>query len=124
MTEQEIQEIYNRLLELTKAQAIKWKKTGASEYSVSFSRSSIEIGKVYDYDSWPVVLKIYNQDGLPIAYAARVALDDAEMEVKEFRFDPAELFDIVQDQVHKYSETSKNILDELKELDTHLRRTG
>jgi len=123
MTEQEIQEIYNRLLELTKAQAITWKKTGESEYSVNFSRSSVVIEKNLDYDSSPVLLDIYNQDGLLVAYAAPEDME-REGQVKAFIFDPSELFNLVQNQVYKYSETSKNILDELKELDVRLKKTG
>jgi hypothetical protein len=122
MTEQEIHEIYNRLLALTKAEAIKWKKTGDSEYSVNFSRSSVVIEKDYSGDTPLSVLQIYNEDGLLVAYAAPEELnaDDAIA----FIFDPSELFNLVQNQVYKYSETSKNILDELKELDTRLRKTG
>lgn len=128
MTEQEIQEIYNRLLELTKAEAITWKITGESEYSVNFSRSSVVLVKdslshpnVFSY--LVPVLRIYNQDGLLVAYAAPEDMG-RETEVKAFMFDPSELFNLVQNQVYKYSETSKNILDELKELDVRLKKTG
>lgn len=124
MTEQEIQEIYNRLLELTKAEAITWKSTGESEYSVNLSRSSLVIEKDYGYEPSPIVLKIYNQDGLLVAYAALEDLGDKRGEVKVFTFDPSELFNLVQDQIYRYSETSKNILDELKELDVRLKKTG
>jgi hypothetical protein len=123
MTDQEIQEIYNRLLELTKAQAVQWKKTGDYEYSVNFSRSSVVIEKDYSLDSAPIVLEIYNQDGLQVAYAAPEDLEEND-EIKAFIFDPSELFNLVQNQVYKYSETSKNILDELKELDVRLKKTG
>jgi hypothetical protein len=124
MTEQEIQEIYNQLLALTKAQAIKWKKTGEFEFSVNFSRSSVTVEKEYKYDSFPVVLRIYNEDGLLVAYAAPEELQDRDSAVKSFVFDPSELFHLVENQVYKYEETSKNILDELKELGVHLRKTG
>jgi hypothetical protein len=124
MTEEEIQEIYNRLLALTKAQAIKWEKIGESEYSVNFSRSSVTVEKDYNYDPLPVVLRIYNQDGLLVAYAA--SSDDLLVEdgAEGFKLDPSELFDLAQSGVYKYSETSKNILDELKKLDASLKKTA
>ncbi|MCI0488031.1 MAG: hypothetical protein L0229_15685 [Blastocatellia bacterium] len=130
MTEQEMQEIYNRLLDLTKAGRVKWKKTGGFdkakgyEYTLSFSRSSVIIEKSYDYLPPLTVLKIYNQDGLPIAIASddsgevtdEVILEDP---VEVFSIDPSELFDLVQSQVYKYSETTTNILDELRKLESN-----
>jgi hypothetical protein len=117
MTEKEIREIYDRLLELTKSHAIRWKKTGGGEYSVSFSRSSVNIEKDYGYvDDVPIVLKIFNEEGLLVAYAATSELEEVEA-VKHFIFDPSELFNLVQDEVYKYSETSENILNELRELE-------
>ena len=98
MTEQEIQEIYNRLLALTKAEAIKWKKTGDSEYSVSFSRSSVVIEKTPDYEYSPVLLNIYNEDGLLVAYAATEDLERSD-EVVVKGLDPSELFYLVRNQV-------------------------
>jgi hypothetical protein len=124
MTEQEIQEIYNRLLALTKAQAIKWEKIGESEYSVNFSRSSVTVGKDYEYDPLAVAMKIYNQEGLLVAYAA--SPDDLLVEdgVERFNLDPSELFNLAQSEVYRYSETSKNILNELRELDASLKKTA
>ncbi len=124
MTEQEIQEIYNRLLELTKAQAIKWEKIGESEYSVNFSRSSVTVGKDYNYDPLAIVLRIYNQDGLLVAYAASPVDLDEDDAVQGFELDPSEMFNLAQSEVYRYSETSKNILDELRELDTSLKKTA
>lgn len=120
MTEQEIQEIYDRLLDLTKARAIKWKKTDEAEYTTSFSRSSVVIEKKFDYDGGPIVMQIYNQDGLLVAYAAPNDLD-LDFEAKIFVFDPSELYNVVQEEVHQYSETSKSILDELRGIDLDLR---
>lgn len=119
MTEKEIREIYDRLLELTKSQAIRWKKTGRAEYSVSFSRSSVNIEKNYYYADVPIVLKVYNEDGILVACAAPRELEEAEVQeaVKQFNFDPSELFNLVQDEVYKYSQTSENILSELRELE-------
>jgi hypothetical protein len=117
MTYKEIREIYDRLLELTKSRAIRWKKIGGAEYSVSFSRSSVTVEKDYNYaDDVPIVLKVFNEDGILVACAAPHELDVQEA-VKQFIFDPSELFNLVQDEVYKYSETSENILNELRELE-------
>jgi hypothetical protein len=116
MTEKEIQEVYDRLIELTKGRAIRWKKTGDSEYTVNFSRSSVTVEKDHEYEELPSVMRIFNEDGILIAYAAPFELD-AEGGVKEFIFDPSELFNLVQNEVYKYSETSENILNELRELE-------
>lgn len=118
MTEKEVQEIYNRLLKLTKVGRIQWKKTGEEEFTTSFSRSSVIITKDHDYDDPPPILKIFNDDGIMVACAAPVEEDvTVEYGVKEFNLDPSELFDLVQDEVYKYSETSRSILDELEELE-------
>lgn len=116
MTEKEIREIYDRLLDLTKSRAIRWKKTGESEYSVSFSRSSVTVERDHNYEELLIVLRIFNEEGLLVACAALDELDE-EQEVKQFVFDPSELFNLVQDEVYKYSETSENILNELRELE-------
>ncbi len=121
MTEEEVQEIYSRLLELTRAGAIQWKKTGEEEFTTSFVRSSVTIGKDYehffdDLNEPLKVLKIYNDDGLMVAYAAQRALEGEEEGVKAFILDPSELFDLVQGRVYKYSETTENILNELRKL--------
>ena|ERR1044071_9057110 len=120
MTEKEVQEIYARLLELTKAGTIQWKKTGDSEFTASFARSSITIEQDYEYDfddldGPPKVLRIYNDDGILVAYASTHELG-AEGGVKEFTLDPSELFNLVQEKVYKYSETTEDILNELRKL--------
>ena len=121
MTEKEIQEIYHRLLELTKSRAIRWKKTGEAEYSVSFSRSSVTVEKNYmDIDSGVSlsVLKIFNEEGVPVAYAAARSIFYVGVEgAKPFILDPSELFNLVEEEIYKYSQTSENILNELRELE-------
>lgn len=122
MTEQEIREIYNRLIELTKTRMVHWKRTDEAEYTVSFSRSSVVIQKDYNYEALPTVLKVYNAEGVLVAYAAPIKIDE-EKAVKGYIFDPSELFDLVQEEVYKYTETSKNILDELRELELSQKNT-
>ena len=127
-----MQEIYNRLLDLTKADRVKWKKTGGFdktsggyEYTLNFSRSSVTIERSYAYEPPLTVLKIYNQDGFPIAVAPEDS-DEVIQEMTEedpvevFPIDPSELFDLVQNQVYKYSETTTNLLDELRKLEPNL----
>jgi hypothetical protein len=116
MTEKEIKEIYDRLLSLTKNHAIRWKKTEDSEYLVNFSRSSVAIERYYYPEYVLTVLKVFNEDGILVAYAASQELLDEEEGAKQFVFDPSELFNLVQDEVYKYSQTSENILNELREL--------
>lgn len=120
MTEKEVQEIYNRLLEFTKDGAIQWKKTGDSEFTTNFSRSSVTVGRELDMvDDSPVVLKIFNDGGLMVALASTdndVTSILGETDVKEFILDPTELFNLVREKVYKYSETSENILNELRKL--------
>ena len=118
MTEQEVKEIYNRLLELTKAGTIQWKKTGEEEFTTSFSRSSVTVEIEYIFDQGGrVVLKIFNDAGIMVAYAApTTGMGNIDSAVKEFELDPSELFDLVQEKVYKYSETSENILSELRKL--------
>jgi hypothetical protein len=117
MTEKEVQEIYNSLLELTKAGAIQWKKTGEEEFTANFSRSSVIITKDHDYDDPPPVLKIFNDSGIMVACAAPDEEDiSVEYGVKEFNLDPSELFSLVQEKVYRYSETTENILNELRKL--------
>jgi hypothetical protein len=110
MSEKEVQEIYNRLLELTKAGTIQWKKTDESEYTANFSRSSVALNK-----EETVFMTVYNEDGLEIAYVAPHKVDVPEP-VKEFILDPSELFDLVEEKVYKHSETTENILNELRKL--------
>ncbi len=74
MTEKEVQEIYSRLLELTKASAIQWKKTGESEYTANFSRSSVALNK-----EEITFMTLYNEDGLEIAYVAPSKADVPEL---------------------------------------------
>ncbi|PYS47926.1 MAG: hypothetical protein DMF68_14735 [Acidobacteria bacterium] len=123
MTEQEVKDIYERLLNLTKARKIHWKKTDNYEYLMNFSRSSVVIEKDFNYVEPPIVMKVFNEDGVLIAYASLKDLEEGES-VKAFNFDTSELFRLVQEQVHKYSETSKNLLDELKELELRSKREG
>ncbi len=118
MTEQEVKEIYNRLLELTRAGTILWKKTGEEEFTTSFSRSSvtIEIEDFFDQGG-QAALKIFNDAGIMVAYAApNIGLGIVDPAVKEFNLDPSELFSLVQEKVYKYSETTENILKELEKL--------
>src|SRR5688572_29363307 len=117
MTENEIHEIYKRLLELTQLDALQWKKIGDSEFTASFPRSSVTIEQDYnyDFDGPPIVLKIYNNDGIMVACGSPNELD-VEGGVKEFILDPSELFNLVQEKVYKYSETSQDILNELRKL--------
>ena len=119
MTEQEVKEIYNRLLEFTKAGAIQWKKTGEEEFTTSFSRSSVTV----EIEDTPVdqggqaAFKIFNDAGIMVAYAGPMAgMGIVDSAVKEFNLDPSELFNLVQEKVYKYSETSENILNELRKL--------
>jgi hypothetical protein len=119
MTEKEVQEIYNRLLELTKAGAIQWKKTGESEFTTNLSRSSITVGRGLDILDSPIVLQIFNDSGLMVALASTDEDAGSIMggaDVKEFNLDPAELFDLVREKVYKYSETTENILSDLRKL--------
>lgn len=116
MTEQEVQEIYNRLLELTKAGTIQWKKTGDEEFMTSFSRSSVTVGIDRGFSNGEAVLEIYNDTGLRVAYAAPNPMGLTGPGVKEFELDPSELFNLVQEKIYRYTETSENILDELRKL--------
>ena len=118
MTEKEVQEIYSRLLELTKAGVIQWKKTGDEEFTTSFSRSSVTVEVEYIFDqSGRAVLKIFNDVGLKVVYAAsEIGMGNINSAVKEFELDPSDLFNLVQDKVYKYSETSEDILNELRKL--------
>ncbi len=117
MTEKEVQEIYNRLLKLTKAGSIQWKRTGEEEFTTSFSRSSVTIEIDRDFDSGGLgVLKIFNDAGMMVAFAAPEE-GIVEYGVKVFNLDPSELFGLIRDKVFKYSETSRSILDELEQLE-------
>jgi hypothetical protein len=121
MTEAEFKEIYDRLLVLTKSGAIQWKKTGDTEFTTSFVRSSVTIQNDYNYhfdelDRPPKVLRIYNDDGLLIAYGAPDELSDEGYAAQAFILDPSELFNLVKERVYKFSETTENILEELRKL--------
>jgi hypothetical protein len=117
MTEQEVQEIYNRLLELTNADTIQWKQTGDAEFTTSFSRASVTVERKPKVLGGTTILKIYNDAGLMVAYVSPKeanALDAISLGAKEFIFDPSELFNLVRDKVH--SNTTEDILDELRKL--------
>jgi hypothetical protein len=117
MTEQEVQEIYGRLLESTRDGKIRWEKTGEEEFTINFSRSSVSIEIENVLDGAQAVLKVYNDDGHVIAYAApTVGVGMAPLSAKEFELDPSELFSLVQEKTYKYSETYENILNELRKL--------
>src|SRR5436309_13836204 len=120
MTRKEVQEIYDRLLKLTRAGMVQWKQTGTEEFTTNFSRSSVTVGKDIDYDEPPIFLKIFNANGIMVACAAseeHIEYLDTDYGAKVFNLDPSELFGLVQDEVYKYSETSRSILDELRELE-------
>jgi hypothetical protein len=119
MTEQEVQEIYNRLLELTKAGQIQWEKTGEKEFTTNFSRSSVSVETEGILTGEQAALKIYNDAGFIVAYAAPKTGVGFIVgpNVKEFNLDPSELYKLIEESLYKYSETSKSILDELKELE-------
>ena len=120
MTEEEVKEIYNRLLELTKAGTLQWKQTGESEFTTNFARASVtvRIGPDVFGDS-PIVLRIVNDSGVMVALASS-NLDIAEIIggafEKRFNLDVTELFNLVLERVYKYSETSEDILKELRKL--------
>lgn len=118
MTQQEVQEIYDRLLELTKAGAIQWKKSGEKEFTTSFSRSSVAIEGDWSRSAGAFsALKIYNDDGIVVAYAVpTTVIANLSPGAKKFELNPHELYSLVQDKVYKYSETSENLLDELRHL--------
>ena len=114
MTQEEINEIYDRLLELTSKDAIRWKGRQhllyGSDFSVTLSRSSIEL----DRKDASTVLRIYNDEGLLVAQAVPADYQESiSYGVKDFVLDASELYDLVEGKVYKYAETSKNILDEL-----------
>jgi len=118
MTEKEVQEIYNRLLELTKAGKIQWEKTGEEEFASNFSRSSVTVEMQDMIDPNEVALKIFNDAGIMVAYASPLAgIGLVDSGVKEFDLNPSDLFDLIQENVFIYSDTSRSILDELKELE-------
>jgi hypothetical protein len=104
---------------LTKAGAIQWKKTGEGEFTASFTRSSVGIGKVWLPDGSATTMWIYNEDGLLVARVSSEEISryfEVDDEVKEFVLDPSELFSLVKNKVYKYSETTESILDELRKL--------
>lgn len=116
MTEQEFTEIYSDLLQLTKSKKIQWKRTNDDAYIVTFSRSSVSLGLDNEYGASEYYMRIYNEDGLLIV-AAPVARPDAYSDrVRQFSLDPSDLYRLVEAQIFKYSETSRNILDELRQL--------
>jgi hypothetical protein len=122
MTEQEVNEIYKRLLELTTAGKVKWEQTGEQEFTTNFSRSSVSVGIDNNLPERQVALIIYNDTGLMVAYAApETGRGFVDFGVKEFNLDATRLYrrvrKIVEEGLYKYSETSKSILDELKELE-------
>jgi hypothetical protein len=121
MTQEEINEIYERLLELTRSGALRWSRTSDDDYSVSFSRSTVSVTRGVFAGDLGVCLSIYNDDGTMEAKAFRGAIPDRSSEVKEFVLDPTDLLDLVRDRVLKYTETSTNILDELRQLDVRQR---
>lgn len=123
MTEKEMQEIYNRLLELTKAGKVQWEKTGEEEFTSNFSRSSVTVEMRHIFGlRGDIAIKIFNDAGIMVAHASNlsgmglVPSRAVGFSVKEFDLDPSELFDLIQEKVFKYSDTSRSILDELKEL--------
>ena len=132
MTEQEVQEIYSRLLELTKAGKVKWEKTGEKEFTANFSRSSVSVEKeeqgieglaeaLRGEFKDRFALNIYNDAGLIVAYANNSKKIKLGLGVKTFKLDPSELYHLVEESIkedfYKYSETSRSILDDLKELE-------
>src|SRR5947209_4280923 len=101
MTEQEVREIHNRLLELTEAGKIQWKKTGDVEFTTNFSRSSVTIAVEDIFEGGQAVLKIYNDAGLLVAYAAhKTGMGVVGSAVQEFDLDPSDLFNLVQEKVY------------------------
>ena len=120
MTEKEMQEIYARLLELTKQGRLTWRPDGENEFTTSFSRSSVSISTGMSIPHSLSLLRIHNQEGVIVAVAANdTDLIAESLSVFVFALDPSELFNLVQESVYKYSETSQNILHELRELATY-----
>jgi hypothetical protein len=116
MTKEDVHEIYNKLLELTQKQSVQWKYGGFGDYVISFPRSSV--GVEYNQNAKAPMFNIYNDDGRIVAYASSTRNDEAtDAGIVWVNFDPSELFNLVQEQFYKYSETSANILYELQRLE-------
>ena len=112
MTEKEFTEIYEKLLELTKGRALEWKDMGNQNYELNFPRSSITLYASESPDD--VVMNVLNEDGLLIA--TNSLFYDEDRRVRRFDLDTSELYNVIQSQMYKYSETAKDILAELKKL--------
>ena len=116
MTEKELHEIYQNLLDLTKQGMLEWANLGSDTYEINFSRSSITI--YFDADLQPygraAVMNVYNEDGKLIASSS--PLHEESTTVKYFDLDVSELFSLIQSRIYKYSETAKGILEELKKI--------
>lgn len=121
MTEQEMREIYERLLELTKQGRLTWRADGDYSFSTSFSRSSISLSSsVLNDDMYISMLDIHNDEGVVIATATNdpnLIVDVPSLFV--YPLDPTELLMLVRESVYKYTVTSQNVLHELRELATH-----
>lgn len=111
--------LYDKLFQLTKTGVLTWKKTGESEFGISFSRSSVEVVNSWNCNPPLAVVNIYNEDGILVAYIAEEELPDPEYGgAVVFAKKPAdELLKVVHDKVYKFDVTEKNLLEELTRIE-------
>src|SRR5256885_226144 len=107
MTEQEFHEIYDTLIELTKQGTIPWKRIKQAEYQVEFSRSSVVVQLESDqFGGVHYDMNVYNEDGKLIASSSPWV--DELSGVRQFDLDSSALYELIESQIYKYSETTKN----------------
>lgn len=121
MNEQTLKALYSKIEELTKKEAIEWRYDDRSSFTVSFSRSTIEITQDYNYAPEIYHLDIRNEDGVIIAYISDGELDDREYGAPGIVYlerNVESLFRIIEKYVFKHDLTENSLFEDLGKLET------
>ncbi len=120
MNAQTLEALYLKIDDLTEKGVIAWKHSDETTFSVSFSRSTLELAQDYNYDPPAYHLDVRNEDGVIIAYVAEFELEQPDYggsRVVFLKRNVEPLFLFVEKRIFKHDDTEKSLFDDLNKLE-------
>ncbi len=123
MNQDDLIELYNKVLKLTKNKALHWKKgsDGPRNYMLTFKSASLYL-LMNDSLSRSSILQIYNSEGYTVAYMSKTEINIYDDPVIFCQHDVDELFFEVEEQIFKLSDTRKALFEELQSIEDGIKR--